>query len=130
MIKQVITVFFLLAIGATAGFGGKYVYQWTTAPNIVEHGDYSEFYLSANAPKVIMYGTDWCEYCSKTRKLLAQYSIDYMDFDIEHSEIAKQQYQLLKGKGIPLLLIGNTRINGFRTNEILETLKIQKLIFE
>jgi len=32
---------------------------------------------------VVLYATDWCGYCAKTRKFLAERGIAYTEFDIE-----------------------------------------------
>lgn len=130
LIKQTLITAFLLTIGISIGFGGKYLYQRTTSQPAVEYGNYAKFYKNADAAGIIMYGTSWCQYCKKTRNLLAHYNISYVDLDINQSDLALQQYTSLDGQGVPLLLIGDTRINGFRSDEILKALKLQNRVLE
>jgi glutaredoxin-like YruB-family protein len=62
---------------------------------------------------VVVYGTSWCPYCKRAREYLTSKNIEYTDYDIEKSEIGAQQYQTLNGRGVPLIMIGNTKIEGF-----------------
>jgi glutaredoxin len=63
--------------------------------------------------KVVMYGTTWCGYCKKARKYFSANGIRYKEYDIEHSEKGKRDYKKLGAKGIPVILVGKKRLNGF-----------------
>lgn len=63
--------------------------------------------------KVIMYGTTWCGYCKKARKYFADNGIAYTEYDIENSEKGKRDYEKLGAKGVPVILVGKKRLNGF-----------------
>lgn len=62
---------------------------------------------------VIMYATSWCGYCKKAREYFKANHIHYTEYDIETSEKGKRQYQKLNGKGVPVILVGESRMNGF-----------------
>jgi len=62
---------------------------------------------------VILYATDWCGYCEKTRQFLDDNQIQYIEHDIEKSEQARQQHAALNAKGVPVLDIKGTIIYGY-----------------
>jgi len=68
--------------------------------------------------KVLLYATDWCPYCEKTRALLQQRQIAYQEVNIETSTEAQAQYQRLAGKGVPVLLISGEVVRGYNEKRI------------
>lgn len=62
---------------------------------------------------VVMYSTSWCTYCKQARAYFASHNIPYTDYDIEASQEAKQNYDAIGGRGVPVILVGNARMNGF-----------------
>jgi glutaredoxin len=83
----------------------------------------------ASAEKaVVVYGTSWCSYCKKARQYFEEHHIEYTDYDIETSDIARQKFQALKGKYVPLIIIGTERIEGFYVETIQQALKNQGLM--
>lgn len=67
----------------------------------------------AGAKRVTMYATSWCGYCAKARQHFQSNNIPYTEYDIERSESAKRMYDQLGGKGVPVILVGDKRLNGF-----------------
>lgn len=65
------------------------------------------------APKVIMYATSWCPYCRKARSYFRDKRIAYTEYDIERDRNAKRRYDALGGRGIPVILVGDKRLDGF-----------------
>jgi len=72
-----------------------------------------EFYKEASSKRVIMYSTSWCGYCKKARSYFKNNDINYVEYDIERNERAKQEYDSLGGTVIPVILVGKKRMNGF-----------------
>ena len=70
----------------------------------------------SNAKSVIMYSTSWCGYCKKARQHFERNKIPYQEHDIEKSKKAAQDYKKLNGRGVPVILIGKRRMNGFSAN--------------
>jgi len=68
---------------------------------------------SAGKKNVILYGTTWCGYCTKARRYFQANNIPFEDYDIESSASAKSEYDALNGKGVPLILVGDTLMSGF-----------------
>lgn len=63
--------------------------------------------------QVVLYATDWCPYCEKTRALLATKGIPYKEMNIETSEEARSQYQRLAANGVPVLLVAGEVVRGY-----------------
>lgn len=62
---------------------------------------------------VVLYGTAWCGYCTKARRYFQVNNIPFQDYDIESSASAKSEYDALNGKGVPLIVVGDSLMNGF-----------------
>ena len=68
---------------------------------------------SAEAPKVVLYGTTWCGYCKKAKSYFRANNIAFTEYDIEKSASAKRDFKRMGGGGVPLILVGEKRIRGF-----------------
>ena len=64
-------------------------------------------------PLIVMYTIDWCGYCKQAREYFTSKNIPYVEYDIEKSNKAKRNYDVLKGSGTPLIYQGYTRVVGF-----------------
>ncbi len=62
---------------------------------------------------VVMYSTSWCGYCKKAALHFRKNNIPFTEYDIEKSEKAAKEYKKLNGRGVPIILIGDQRMNGF-----------------
>lgn len=112
-----IPAFFALGLYAGPKLAGLYheVFpepQYTT-------GDHSALYAKAGQP-VVMYATTTCPYCAKTRKLFAEKGVRYTEYQIDKSQDANKDFLAKGGIGVPLLYIGDRRIDGYREAAILE----------
>lgn len=63
--------------------------------------------------KVIMYSTSWCGYCKKAKQYFKSKNIPFTEYDIENNARAKRQYKKMNGQGVPIILVGKKRLNGF-----------------
>ena len=66
-----------------------------------------------DSKSVVMYSTAWCGYCKKAAKYFRRKNIRFKEYDIEKSEKAARDYKRLKGRGVPLILVGKNRMTGF-----------------
>ena len=73
--------------------------------------------------QVIMYATDWCPYCRKAREFFARNGVRYVERDIEKSPAAKAEYDKLGARGVPVILVGTQRMNGFSEDRLAQLLK-------
>ena len=63
--------------------------------------------------KVVMYSAEWCGVCKKAKKYFRANNIPYKDYDIDKSSKGKKDYKKLGAKGVPVILVGKKRLNGF-----------------
>lgn len=78
---------------------------------------------AASRPEIKMFATDWCPYCRKAQDFFARQGIRYTHVDIEKSEAARAEYQRLGGRGVPVILVGTQRMNGFSEERLASMLK-------
>jgi mycoredoxin len=85
-------------------------------------GDHRALYARAGRP-VVMYATASCPYCAKTRALFAAQGVAWTEYRIDESAAAKADFLARDGIGVPLLYIGERRIEGFREDAIRDALR-------
>ena len=77
----------------------------------------------AEQPEVTLYATEWCGYCTATRRFFADNGIHYIEKDIEKSDAAGKQHRALGGHGVPLVVVGDDIIHGFNEAQLRSLLK-------
>lgn len=97
---------------------GKSVETVKLKINSYEHVSYEalpdDFFNEKNvSKKVVMYSASWCGYCKKARNYFNSQGISFSELDIEKDAQAKQQYDSMGGRGVPVILVGKKRMNGF-----------------
>lgn len=65
------------------------------------------------AGRVVMYATSWCPYCRKARNYFRNNGIPFTEYDIEKNAQARREYDALGARGVPVILVGKKRMNGF-----------------
>jgi glutaredoxin len=75
-------------------------------------GNFNAYYPDAKT-KVVVYGTETCPYCARTRAYLKERNIAFSDFDVNKSEKGKHDFGELGGKAVPVILIGDRKLVGF-----------------
>ena len=63
--------------------------------------------------KVVMYSATWCGICTRAKQYFKANNIPYVAYDIEKSRAGKLGFKQLKGRGVPIILVGGKRMNGF-----------------
>ena len=66
-----------------------------------------------STPDVVMYATSWCPYCAQARAYFARAGIAYVEHDVEKSASAHVEFKRLGGRGVPLIVVGREKLNGF-----------------
>lgn len=57
--------------------------------------------------------TSWCGYCRQARAYLNSRGIPFEDLDVEKSAQGRQEYRQLGGRGVPIILVGDQRMDGY-----------------
>lgn len=63
--------------------------------------------------QAVLYATEWCGYCARTREFFNERNIPFREYDIEKSAEGEAQYEKLGGNGVPVIVINNNVIHGF-----------------
>lgn len=63
--------------------------------------------------EVVMYSTSWCPYCKKAKRYFEANDIPFTEYDIEKDAAAKSRYDRMGAAGVPVILVGKKRMNGF-----------------
>ncbi|MCP4044143.1 MAG: DUF4124 domain-containing protein [Gammaproteobacteria bacterium] len=63
--------------------------------------------------KVVMYSTSWCAYCKKAKQYFKKNNIKFTEYDIEENARARKRYKKLGATGVPVIVVGQKRMNGF-----------------
>ena len=68
---------------------------------------------SGSHKRVIMYSAVWCGICKHARRYFKKNKIPFKEYDVETSSKGRSDYKLLRGRGVPIIMIGKKRMNGF-----------------
>ena len=63
--------------------------------------------------EVVMLSASWCGYCKKAETYFKKNKVRYTSYDIERSSKGKRLYKQLGARGVPVILVGTKRMNGF-----------------
>ena len=65
------------------------------------------------ARSVVMYSTSHCPACKMAKQYFAQKGVSYQEIDVETSADGRAAFQKLGGRGVPLIMVGDKRVEGF-----------------
>ena len=85
-------------------------------PNIYNNPMDEDFALDetiSSSKKAIIYSASWCGVCTTAKKYFKQKGIPYQEYDVETSAKGRKDFKRLRGKGVPIILIGKKRMDGF-----------------
>jgi len=63
--------------------------------------------------KVVMYSAVWCGVCKTAKNYFRKNNIPFKEYDIETSKKGRLDYKKLNSTGVPIILVGKQRMNGF-----------------
>jgi len=72
---------------------------------------------------VVMYSTQWCPYCRKAHAYFKRHKFSYVEYDIEASAQNLANFRALNGRGVPLIVVGDKRMQGFSPKSFEDLLK-------
>jgi glutaredoxin/Skp family chaperone for outer membrane proteins len=73
---------------------------------------------AADGKHVVMYCTATCPACQMAKRYFAQKGVSYEEKNVEQSRDAAAEFQRLGGHGVPLILVGEHRMDGFSASEL------------
>jgi glutaredoxin len=69
--------------------------------------------VPAPTPRITLFTGPDCAYCRQAKAFLRQRGIPFAERDIARSRSAFEEFHRLRGRGVPLILIGHRKIAGF-----------------
>jgi glutaredoxin 3 len=64
-------------------------------------------------PKVVIYSTGWCPYCTQARELLKSKGVDFEEIDVDARPEARGEMTARSGRRtVPQIFIGTTHVGG------------------
>lgn len=124
-------------LASLAGAHANDIHRWTDANGRVHFGDRPpedadaaevsirvntyeapspimvERVLGIGRQRVVVYSTTWCGVCTRVKRYLNTNSIPYTEYDVENSRKGRRDYARLRGTGVPIVIVGDQRMNGF-----------------
>ncbi len=82
-------------------------------------------------PTVKIYSAEWCGVCKRAKKYMQERNIKFRELDIEKDRAARREFKKLNGRGVPVILVGRQRMNGFspaKLESMLEAVRSESLI--
>ena len=73
--------------------------------------------------EVILYTTRLCPICDQAEQLLSEQGVRFKRFDIHDNGRGERQFRRLDGRGVPLILVGDARMDGFNRERLMEWLR-------
>lgn len=65
-------------------------------------------------PKVVIYTTNYCPFCTRAKALLRSKSIDFEEIDVTHDERLQQEIRRLSGRRtVPQIFIDGKPVGGY-----------------
>lgn len=72
---------------------------------------------------IVLFSSGRCAHCERTRALLRAQRVPFQELDISRSRGAAARFQRLGARGVPVLLVGKQRIDGFQPEAIKRALR-------
>ena len=83
------------------------------SPKITQRNRASGNNIPGRQQPIVMYSAEWCGVCKKAKKYFNARRMPYTELDIDKNKQARREFQVLGGKGVPLILVGDYRMAGF-----------------
>lgn len=81
--------------------------------------------------KVVVYSTEYCPWCKKTKEFLRENKIPFKEVDVGASEkAAREMVKKSKQQGVPVTLVKDTVIIGFDEAALRKELGLKKKGFK
>lgn len=87
-----------------------------TKVSISDAPDWKGFYqpeTKTRVKNVVMFSTERCGYCTQARQYFTERGIAFVEKKIDQDRDAWDEYQKLGASGVPVILIGRKRMDGF-----------------
>ena len=66
-----------------------------------------------SAPRITLYTTYNCPHCRQAKQYLQRRGLRFQEFDVQRNVRAQKAFARLGGRVVPVILVGETRVDGF-----------------
>jgi glutaredoxin-like YruB-family protein len=78
-------------------------------------------------PRVLVFSTPTCGYCSKAKRFLKQSGVKFRDIDISKDPDASRDVKRISGgTSVPVIMVGSTVVTGFDKSRLERLLGLKK----
>ena len=74
--------------------------------------------MKQKQPRITLYSTSSCAHCRQLKQWLQQHRIRFMEMDVQRNRRAFRDFQHHGGRAVPLLLVGERKIQGFNPKQL------------
>ncbi|MEX0958330.1 MAG: glutaredoxin domain-containing protein [Burkholderiales bacterium] len=78
----------------------------------------------ADSRAVVIYTTAWCPYCARLRSALKANDIPFAEHDVEKSLQGQMGFWTLRGRGVPVSVIGAETVYGYDVPRLTSALAV------
>lgn len=71
---------------------------------------------------VVLLSAAWCGYCARQREDFGRWGVAFDELDVESDPAGARAYALLRGRGVPIVLVDEHRIHGYAPPRVRELL--------
>lgn len=71
-----------------------------------------------SSKKVVMYGTTHCPACEMARQYFVKNGVHYEEINVEGNRASYDEFKKLGGTGVPLILVGDKKLEGFNAYQL------------
>ena len=72
------------------------------------------------AKKVVMYSAPWCGVCKQAKQFFQAKGIQIRELNVEKNRMARLEMERMNARGVPVILVGGKRMNGFSARRFME----------
>lgn len=65
------------------------------------------------SPRITLYSTRNCPHCQRAKQYLQQRGLQFQELDVQQNVRAQKAFARLGARGVPVIMVGDTRIDGF-----------------
>ena len=74
-------------------------------------------------PRITLYSAPNCGHCRQLKAHLQRLKLPFREFDISRNNRAQTEFQRLGARGVPLLLVGEYRLDGYDARRLEKLLR-------
>lgn len=85
----------------------------TVRPNVYASPNVEALAEIFATESVVLYSAQWCGHCKRARAYFEANGIAFEEYDVETTARGRRDYARLGARGVPVILVGDRRMNGF-----------------